>query len=340
VVARDLGVPDSVKFDSTGQIISTQTGSGQVLRIDPRTGAKTVLADLDPGLDNCTFVGDRLFVSHGAGAVIEILGPGRTRGLVDRGLLWPMGLAVGDDGTVFVADGPYAYALHSGRALDVLGSLYATGYPGFTRGVAAAGNGEWIVTTAFGEVKRYSPARHESETIAAGYDRLMDVALTRDGAVIFAESATGRVLCAAGGNVETLATELAKPVGVALTSNGDCYVSEAEGGRIAKVGGGRLETVIDGLETPEGIAIHHDRLFILDVGAKCVVECGLSGENRRVVATDLPVGAPAGVVPKYLGGCGDLAGPMVNFAGIAAGPDGTLFIAADGEGSVLALRPE
>jgi hypothetical protein len=31
-------VPDSVKFDAEGFIVSTQVASGQVLRIDPRTG--------------------------------------------------------------------------------------------------------------------------------------------------------------------------------------------------------------------------------------------------------------------------------------------------------------
>jgi hypothetical protein len=43
------------------------------------------------------------------------------------------------------------------------------------------------------------------------------------------------------------------------------------------------------------------------------------------------------VVPKFLGPIGDMSGPMVNFAGIAAGPDGTLYLAGDGEGSVLAI---
>src|SRR3984957_9772544 len=56
-VAKDLGVPDSVKFDAQGFIVSTQVASGQVLRIDPRTGDRTVLASLSPGLDNVTFVG-------------------------------------------------------------------------------------------------------------------------------------------------------------------------------------------------------------------------------------------------------------------------------------------
>ena len=68
-VAGDLGVPDSVKFDSQGFIISTQVHSGQVLRIDPRNGERTVLANLTPGLDNSTFVGNRLFVSNIAGSM-------------------------------------------------------------------------------------------------------------------------------------------------------------------------------------------------------------------------------------------------------------------------------
>ena len=51
-MATELGVPDAVKFDSDGYIVSTQVATGQVLRIDPRTGAQTVLAELYPGLDN------------------------------------------------------------------------------------------------------------------------------------------------------------------------------------------------------------------------------------------------------------------------------------------------
>src|SRR6476469_8289699 len=45
-VATGLGVPDSVKFDAEGFIVSTQVASGQVLRIDPRTGEQRVMAQL------------------------------------------------------------------------------------------------------------------------------------------------------------------------------------------------------------------------------------------------------------------------------------------------------
>jgi hypothetical protein len=44
------------------------------------------------------------------------------------------------------------------------------------------------------------------------------------------------------------------------------------------------------------------------------------------------------VIPKLLRGAPPFAGPMGPFAGIAADADGTLYLSADAEGSVVALR--
>lgn len=74
VVATDLGAPDSVKFDAAGRMVSTQVHSGQVLCIDPGTGHETILADLDPGLNNCPFIGGRLFVSNFTGEITKVQG--------------------------------------------------------------------------------------------------------------------------------------------------------------------------------------------------------------------------------------------------------------------------
>ena len=113
--------------------------SGQVLRIDPRNGAQTVLAQLTPGLDNCTFVDGRLFVSNFTGEITEILGGGETRTVLPGGLNWPLDLAVGADGTLYIADGTYFYALRSGGALQTVGHAVPPGYPGFLRGLAPSG---------------------------------------------------------------------------------------------------------------------------------------------------------------------------------------------------------
>lgn len=45
------------------------------------------------------------------------------------------------------------------------------------------------------------------------------------------------------------------------------------------------------------------------------------------------------MTPKPLNGMPPFSGPQGPFAGIARGRDGTLFISADGDGSVLALHP-
>jgi DNA-binding beta-propeller fold protein YncE len=80
------------------------------------------------------------------------------------------------------------------------------------------------------------------------------------------------------------------------------------------------------------------KLYAVDTGTKSVVMIDPASGAVEVIASNLPVGAPIGVKPKFLGPIGDMAGPMVPFAGIAAGADGTLYISADAEGSVLALR--
>ncbi|MCI4592365.1 SMP-30/gluconolactonase/LRE family protein [Sphingobium sp. BYY-5] len=340
VVAGDLGVPDSVKFDSKGRIVTTQVASGQVLRIDPVSGTREILADIGPGLDNVAFIGDRIFVSSIPGEITEIVEPGKVRSIVPRALQWPLGLAMGADGVLFVADGTFGYHLRPGGAPDLAGMIFYPGCPGYMRGVApGAQAGEWVVTTGTGSVARYRPAEGASDFLSHGHDRLMGVAVAPGGAVIFAEYGTGRLLSAAGGSVDILADGLDGPMGVAVSDDGDVYVAEAGAGRIVRLKGGRTDIVLDGLNRPEGLALSGDRLFVVDTGDRCVIGYSLSGGARETLAENLPVGAPLGIKPKYLGPIGDMAGPMINFAGIAAGADGALYLSADAEGSVILLRP-
>ncbi|MDR2881362.1 MAG: SMP-30/gluconolactonase/LRE family protein, partial [Azoarcus sp.] len=338
VVVGDLGVPDSVIFDSKGCIISTQVGRGQVLRIDPRSGERTLLADIGPGLDNSTFVGDRLFVSHMTGSIHEILAPGELRELNPKGLLWPMGVAAAADGSVYVADGSYAYVRPPGGKLGLVGMIFTPGYPGFHRGAAAAGNGEWFVTTSIGEVRRWNPASQDNELLASGYDKLMSIAVAPGGTLVFAESGTGRVLELDRGEISIAASGLDNPTGVAIGSDGKVYVSESGAGRVVRLRGGKAEAVIDGLKLPEGLAIRGSKLYVIDVTTRELVEADLDTGARRTIVSGLPVGAPSGP-RKYLGPAGEFSGPMVSFAGLAAGEDGTLYVGADGNGSVMAIHP-
>lgn len=340
VVAKDLGVPDSVKFHPDGYIVSTQVHSGQVLKIDPRTGSSEVLANIGPGLDNVTFVDKRIFVSHITGSIHEITAPGTAKPLVERGLQWPLGLAMGEDGTLFIADGGFVYTKTGGSDEQLAGHLFSNGFPGWSRGVAASAPGEWVVSTAFGTVAKFRPAAEEHEVVAAGLGVPMGVAIAGDGAVVFADAETGKVQSAKDGNVEDLATGLSKPSGVAVGPDGTVYASDTDAGRVVKIAGGRTETLIDGLGQPEGLVIAGGKLHILDVKAKQLVQCDLSGGGRRVLASQLPVGAPDGMIMPRLGGIGIFCGPMWTFSGLAAGADGAIYIAGSAEGSVLQLKPE
>lgn len=338
VIAGDLAVPDSVKFDSKGRIVSTQMGSGQVLRIDPQSGAREVLADLGPGLDNCTFLGERLFVSHTAGSIHEIPESGGPRALTEKGLLWPSGLAVAPDGTVYVADGIYAYLRPPNGHFAMAGMMGAPGFPGAHFGVAATGGGDWLVTTSFGEIRRWNPAGQESELLAEGFDGPMGIAVDRSGRVIFAESGAGRIVSLDKGEVTALATGLDRPAGVAIGDDGSVYVAEARGGRVVKLATGAAETVADGFQLPEAIAIDGSQLYVVDVAARELVRTELGGKDRETVVSGLPVGN-ASIPDRRLGPVGEMSGPMLSFAGLAAGPGGELYVGADGNGSVMALYP-
>ena len=337
-VAGDLGVPDAVKFDSSGRIVSTQVHSGQVLRIDPRNGERTVLAALNPGLDNLTFVGERLFVSNFTGEITEILTGGGSRTVLPGGLNWPLDLAVGADGNLYIADGTYFYVLLPDGTLRTAGMLFSPGYPGFLRGLASIGAGEFVVTTSNGQVSRYRPDSNESEVLAEGFDQLYGVAVAPAGTIVVAELGAGRVLSIRPGLVEVLASGLSDPVGVAIAPDGACLVSEAGAGRVVKLDG--TGTLVDGLQRPQGILVRDGQVYVVDAGAKQLIAFDLDTGTRHTIASELPVGAPPGVIPKPLLGMPPFSGPQGPFAGITAGPDGTLYVSADAEGSVLALRRE
>lgn len=336
-VAGGLGVPDSVKFDAHGYIVSTQVASGQVLRIDPRSGEQRVLAQLNPGLDNCTFVGDRLYVSNFTGEITEISPDGTTQSVLAGGLNWPMDLAVGHDGQLYIADGTYFYVALPDGSLHTAGMLFSPGYPGFLRGLAASGPGEFVVTTSGGQVGRYRPEASETEVLADGFDQLYGVALG-PGGVVFAELGTGRVLTLRSGGVEELAAGLREPVGVAVDADGAVLVAEAGAGRVVRVNGSGADTVIADLQRPQGILVRDGVLYVVDAGAKELIAFDLGTKVRQTIASGLPVGPPPGVTPKPLLGMPPFSGPQGPFAGITAAADGTLYVSADGDGSVLALR--
>ncbi len=176
-------------------------------------------------------------------------------------------------------------------------------------------------------------------TSQTDFDQLYGVAIGPGDTVVFAELGTGRVHSLRSGNVEALASGLHDPVGVAFDPDGRPLVAESGAGRVVRLTGSRIETVVDGLQRPQGILVVRRpalRRRRRRQGSRS--RSTWTTKHRRTIASGLPVGPPPGVAPKPLKGMPPFSGPQGPFAGITAGPDGTLYVSADGDGSVLALR--
>jgi sugar lactone lactonase YvrE len=184
-------------------------------------------------------------------------------------------------------------------------------------------------------VARYRPADGESDFLADGLDQLYGVAVG-PGGIVAVEQGTGRLLSVDAGRTEVLASGLNTPVGVAFGPDGSPLVSER--GRVVRVDGGSIEPLVDGLASPQGILVSGNLLYVVDADTKSLIEVDLAGGTRATIASGLPVGAPPGVTPKPLRGMPPFSGPQGPFAGIAAAADGTLYVSADTDGSVLAVR--
>ena len=164
------------------------------------------------------------------------------------------------------------------------------------------------------------------------------MAIDADGTIAAAELGTGRVVSISSGRVEVIASGLADPVGLAVAPDGGWLVSEAGGGKVVALTGSGTETLAAEFACPQGILVDGNRLYVVDAGARELVEVDLDGGSRRTIASGLPLGAAPGVVPKPLKGMPPFSGPQGPFAGITAGPDGTLYVSADADGSLLAFR--
>jgi glucose/arabinose dehydrogenase len=117
------------------------------------------------------------------------------------------------------------------------------------------------------------------------------------------------------------------------------WVAESGAGRIVRLQqGGAAETVAEGLGCPQGLGFSGGKLYAVDTEAKSLIQIDPNSGVRTTIASNLAVGAPPGIRPKFLANVGDMAGPMVPFSDVTAAADGTLYVSADAEGSVLEIK--
>ncbi|MYQ41258.1 Sugar lactone lactonase YvrE [Streptomyces sp. LamerLS-316] len=352
MVADEVDRPVAVRFDQGGVLHVLSLGpEGRVTRIDLHgTGSRTLITSGVAGLDNAAFDAEnRMFVSsYASGGITEMLPDGRTRVIVPRGFDGPYGVTVGRGGTVYAADhygvaSPPATAAGT-RADDAVEPAVQVLAP-FVHGIVADGD-LLHLTSQFGDVRTYDTGQGSMRARVGGLDRPMGIAVSPSGSLVVAESGGARVLAVDGDDQVTVVAEgLGRPVDVAFDAAGRCYVSDELAGAVLRLEeDGTAAVVADGLGAPQGLTVLGDTLYTVETGHRRVRAVSLSTSASWTEAEDLPVGpSPDAVLlppedePALF--AHGLPGLARRFAGIAAAPDGSLVLSADGEGTLLRLDP-
>ncbi len=328
VVAGGFTFPTGVKFNSRGEL--HLVANGDVFKVDPATGARTVLLDTDGATDNLAFDSkDRLFVSmYGDNTVLEVLPSGGARLLNPPGVGNPGGVAVlpsprgGED--VYVADSFSLDRIDGRTGRFSVAKAFPEVAP-WSVNVDETGSRLILSGALAGVVQIFDPA---SGAVVAAFPAPLGInAVPFDGDIAIAQIGPGTVLDTAG---NVLMSGMFLPAGMA--SDGEnLYVSDWATGIIWWLPAGGVQVPIAfGFENPEGLELRDRELLVVDEGTRQLISLDLASGGRTVIAEELPVGrhdAAGAFVP-----------PFGNLSDVAVGPSGDVYVTADNPNGVYVLR--
>lgn len=341
VVADGFKIPAAANFDSKGNLYVLDTALGQLVRVDIKTGAKQVAAQLKPSLDNLAIdAQDRIFVSNMADNGIQEVDPatGTAKQVIIGRLAFPAGIAVVSDGgkdTIHVAD-VFAYRSVDGATGEVreLARMHADGttleYP---MSATAKGN-EVILSSWFtGTVQVIDRTSGKSLEMMHDFKAPYDAIRLANGKLVVAELGSKSLIEVGGEHGKerkAIASDLAGPVGLAQAGDGGIYVTEAFAGQVSRIdpANGAKTVVAKDLKLPEGLALAPSgKLIVAEVGAKRVVEIDPANGKVTELAGNLPIGlVPAPGLP-----------PTNMPTGVAVGATGTIYVSSDIENAIYKI---
>ncbi|KRR24111.1 hypothetical protein CQ14_15365 [Bradyrhizobium lablabi] len=337
VVADGFKIPAAVNFDSKGNLWVVDTALGQLVRVDPKTGAKKLVAQLKPSLDNLAIDDkDRIFVSNMADNGIQEVDPetGAAKQVIIGKLALPGGIGVVSDGakdTIYVAD-VFAYRTVDGATGEVSepARMHADGvtleYP-----MSATARGDDVLLSSWftGTVQLIDRKTGKTREMLHGFKAPHDAVKLGDGSILVNELGSKSLVRASGEHGKDRAVvigNLEGPVGLAAGSDNTVYLTEAFAGLVSKVGSNGEKTVIaKDLKGPEGIALAPDgRLIVAEVGAKRLVQIDPASGTVTEIAANLPIGLPAapGGLPSNIP------------TGVGVGASGVIYFSSDIENAI------
>ncbi|SDJ66271.1 Streptogramin lyase [Actinopolyspora mzabensis] len=339
LVVSGLPIPVAVRFDRAGELfVLSCDAAGTITHVDPDTGGVASLVTGIPGLDNAAFDPEnRMFVSSFVqGGITELGAHGRVRTVVPPGLNGPFGITVGPGGRVYAADHFGLSSVPTSGELDQVDVVGGT-LPALPRNVVATGGVLQLVDVS-GGLHAYEPGSGVSRTRATGVGEPAGIAADSSGRVVFAAPEKGQVLAVdETDSVTVLAEGLEHPVGVTLDDHGRCYVSDDRLGRVLRLDEDPV-VVLDGLAMPQGIAVSGAELFVVEIEHRRLRRFDPATGTSTVVLRELAVESLSGVSGTGSNGEPERSGRPSSFVDLAVAGDGSLLLAANGEGSVRLIR--
>jgi sugar lactone lactonase YvrE len=340
-VADGFPRPVAVNLDSKGNLYVVDILTGELTRVDPETGAKKLVVQLEPPIDNLAISDeDLIYVSHHCHNGISEVDPtdGSVRQVASGSIGLPAGaILIEHEGreTLFVA-GMMCQSLIDVETGEVT-SPPRQGDVIWSSWLDRKGDTVVLSSFAFGQIQWLDANTGAPTKTLTDFENPYAIKIMPDDSLLIAEYGSGRILRLHppyDGDPEVVASDLGGPLGFALTDGGILYVTEAADGRVSAidlVSGDRTIVQTD-LRQPEGIALLLDgRLAVAEVGNRRIVALDPEnpGAEPEILAADLPLGLPP------------FMGPPKTFlpTGVIVGKDGVIYVTADVTHTVLKLTP-
>lgn len=340
VVADGFKIPAAVNFDSKGNLWVVDTALGQLVRVDPKSGAKKVVAQLKPSLDNLAIDDkDRIYVSNMADNGIQEVDPetGVAKQVIIGKLALPGGIGVVSDGdrdTIYVAD-VFAYRTVDGATGEVSepARMHADGvtleYP---MSATAKGNDVLLSSWFTGTVQVIDRKTGKTTEMLHGFKAPHDAVRLGDGSILVNELGSKSLLRVSGEHGKdrhVVIGGLEGPVGMVAGSKDTVYVTEAFAGQVSKIETtGEKSVVAKDLKMPEGIALAPDGMLVVaEVGAKRIIQIDPANGTVTEIAANLPIGlagAPGGL-------------PSNIPTGVGVGASGVIYFSSDIENAIYKI---
>ena len=338
IINSEFKVPAAANYDSKGNIWAVDTKTGGLFKVNPADGTRSLVAQLETGIDNLAMdKKDNIYVSNMVDNGVQLVdaNTGKATQITKGGMAAPGGIKLSEDGkTLYVAHlfGLRAVDTDSGKLTDI---ARMHGDPIEYPFAVTLSKDNYVMSSWFtGTVQLLNRKDKSTKAMAHGLAAPMDAVELPNGNVLVLELAAGALTQLSGNDLhdkKQVVTSMQGPTQMIVGKDGAVYVTELSG-RLLRIDTAdwSQKTIAEGLAGPEGLAQTPSGKFIVAEAAKRqLTEIDPANGNKRVIASDLPIGFEAGpgLPPPYL------------TTGVAVAADGTVYFSADRDNGIYKIKP-